>query len=135
VRRREGVSRTVGCLLVPIVLFICLSITTVALNGVCQSGLRERLPIYPGAAVRSERYNFLVPFGVGQTIVTLYAPASQEDVRNFYGMATGSYIRRTNNTSNPIESIARYITRGQYDVSRAEDGEGTLVILFGSCVG
>jgi hypothetical protein len=58
------------------------------------------------------------------------SPDDPETVRSWYGVQTGSYLRDAVRNNTPFFRMAQ----GQWDVSRGENGVGSQIILYGTCV-
>jgi hypothetical protein len=128
--RRSRLPRPVlGCLVVLVAIALCSGATMFAADRLCYGALSQRLPLYPNGTVISQTYNLFSAFGMGNTVVSIVTPDDQETVRNWYGAATGAYMR-----SSGGGSLFFTLARGQWDVSRGDNGEGSLIILFGTCI-
>lgn len=130
VARRSRLPRPVmGCLVVLVAILLCSGVTMFAADRLCYGALSQRLPLYPNGTVISRVHNLFSEFGMGNTVVSIVTPDDQDTVRNWYGAATGAYMR-SEGFGSPFFTLAR----GQWDVSRGENGEGSMVILFGTCI-
>jgi hypothetical protein len=128
--RRSRLPRPVlGCLVVIVAVFVCSAVTSFAADRLCYGALSQRLPLYPNATVTSRTHNLFSEFGMGNTVVTMTTSDDPTTVRNWYGRATGTYMR-----SEGGGSLFFTLARGQWDVSRGTNGEGSLIILFGTCI-
>ncbi|MBL8132897.1 MAG: hypothetical protein JNL42_13640 [Anaerolineae bacterium] len=128
-RPRRAGYRVRAFLILVAVMLLTVGGVTVALDRVCYHYLSQRLPIYPGAEMRVRTHNFLSELGMGNTVITLYAPDPPDEVRAWYAVQTGSLLREWARTRPILYNIAQ----SSVDVSRADDGVGSLVILFGTC--
>jgi hypothetical protein len=128
--RRSRLPRPVlGCLVVIVAIFLCSGVTMFAADRLCYGALSQRLPLYPDSTVISQTYNLFSAFGMGNTVVSMTTPDDQQTVRNFYGRATSTYMD-SRGSGSPFFTLAK----GQWDVSRGDNGEGSLIILFGTCI-
>lgn len=130
-QKRSGLLGCVGLL---VMLVACLAITTFAVDRVCYEGLSRRLPIYPGAEIVFRTHNLFNEFGMGNTVITLYSPDPPDVVRAWYARESGAYLREALQSSDPIIQASRRIAQGDWSVAPAEDGVGSQIILFGTCV-
>jgi len=124
----------VGCLVVFVAVLLCSVGSFVAGNAVCAAYLPQRLPIYPGASVVLENHNFVTPFGMGTTAVTLHSADSPDTVRTWYGRMTGTFLKQSIQNSDPITFLGRQIARVQFDVSDSPTGSGSQIILYTQCL-
>lgn len=111
------------------VVMLCVSSATVAIDGFCWNIMTKKLPIYPDATVAVQRYSFIQPFGVGDTIIVLETEDSPPDVRTWYGQTVSVNERDAQTRQNPFYHMAR----GFWSVTTAEDGTGSQITLSGSC--
>lgn len=116
-----------GCLVIFIAVTLCIGSIVFGFDGLCRSSLIPQLPIYPGATVRSETHNFLTQMGIGQTVMTLYSPDSPEVVTPWYGRTIGTYLREV------AKQGGTRLGRSDWSVNKAEDGKGSLIVLYGVC--
>lgn len=130
-RKNQG---CLGCVGVLIIMLTCGTITTLTLDRVCYSGLSQRLPIYPDAEVEMRSHNLFTEFGMGNTVIVMHSNDEPNVVRSWYGQQTGGYLRQTMESGGFVDRIAQRLARGDWDVTREEDGDGTQIILFGTCV-
>lgn len=133
-KKRRNWRPVVGCLVVIAVMFACIVGSIVGINGVCTAYLPQRLPYYPGAEVVREIHNFMSPWGMGNTVATLYSTDDPETVRSWYGVQTGTFLRNALQNPTPITDLGRQLARVDVSITRAEDGVGTQIILFGTCL-
>jgi hypothetical protein len=124
---------TFGCLLVFILLFGCIGISLLATDRVCYAGLSQRLPIYPNAEIVYRSHNFISELGMGNTVITLYSPDDPDTVRSWYGRTTGEFLQNSLQSGDPIIRLQRVIAQTDWSITRAEDGIGSQIILFGTC--
>jgi len=106
----------------------CLAGSALVTDTLCRQGFDRRLPVYPGAAVKWERHNFLSAFGMGETVMTLTSPDAPETVRAWYAATTAAAIRDS------VDDVPLRLTRGEWTVDLDEDGTGSQIILHGLCV-
>ena len=118
-----------GCLVILAAVVLCGGITFFAADRICYGNLSQRLPIYPNATVSSRTHNLFTEFGMGNTVVVLDSPDSPDDVRSWYAVQTGSYLREALRSNTPFFRMAQ----GSATVSRSDTG-GSQIILFGTCV-
>ncbi len=118
-----------GCLVIILLMTVCGGVTVFTLDRLCFSTLSQRLPIYPDGEVRAERHNLLTSRGMGETYIELYSSNPPTEVREWYARATAGITRRAALENDFVYRLAR----SQWNVVRAEDGEGSVVQLLGSC--
>jgi hypothetical protein len=118
-----------GCLIVLVVMLLTVGGVFIGLDRVCYHYLSQRVPIYPDAEIRVRTHNFLSEFGMGNTVYTLYTSDRPDEVRSWYAVHTGELLREWARTRPFLYNLAQ----SRVDVSRADDGIGSLVILFGTC--
>jgi hypothetical protein len=128
--RRSRLPRpALGCLVVIVAVFVCSAVTSFAADRLCYGALSQRLPLYPNATVTSRVHNLFSEFGMGNTVITMNTPDDPTTVRNFYGMASGAYMRSGGNGS-----LFFTLARGQATIASGEGGVGSQIILFGTCI-
>jgi hypothetical protein len=131
VRRTRLPRPIVGCLVIVVAIFLCSGVSMFVADRVCYGSLSQRLPIYPNATIKSRAHNLFTEFGMGNTAITMTTPDDPTTVRNWYGAATGAYMRAGLRGINPGFMLAR----GQWDVTRDPDNpSGSQIILFGTCI-
>ncbi len=123
-----------GCLVIVLAVLLCSGGAFFAVDRVCATYLPQRLPIYPGAEQVFQNHNFLTPFGMGTTVITLRSSDPPDVVRSWYGSATGTFLRQSLNSSDLIITLGRSIARVQFDVTPSPDGSGSQIILYAQCV-
>jgi len=133
-KQRRSWRPVVGCLMIVVVMSACILGSILSINGVCGAYLPQRLPTYPGAEVVAEGHNFLSSWGMGNTVLTLYTPDDPDTVRSWYAVQTGRFLRGAIENPTPITDLGRQIARVDFSIARAEDGVGTQIILFGTCL-
>ncbi len=133
-KKRRNWGPALGCLVIVVAVFACSVGSVLGFNGVCSVYFPERLPYYPGAEVRSEVHNFINPWGMGVTVATLYTPDDSNTVRSWYGVHIGTYLRNSVENPTPISYLGRQIARVDFNIARADDGVGTQIILYGTCL-
>lgn len=133
-KKRRNWRPAFGCLVIVLAIVGCSVGSVLGFNGVCSAYFPERLPYYPGAEVRSQVHNFITPWGMGNTVATLYTPDDPNTVRSWYGVHIGTYLRNAINNPTPISDLGRRIARVDFNITLAEDGVGTQIILFGTCL-
>ncbi len=126
--RRAGYRVRAFLILTTVILLTVGGVLT-GLDRVCYHYLNQRLPIYPDAEVRIRTHNFMTELGMGNTVITLYTADPPDDVRSWYAVQTGSLLREWARTRPFLYNIAQ----SSVSVSQADDGVGSLVILFGTC--
>ena len=121
----------VGCLAIVGVVLLCSSVTFVAADRICYGNLSQRLPIYPNATIKSREHNFLSEFGMGNTVMVMTSPDAPDEVRSWYAVHTGEYLREALRNNTPFYRMAQ----GQVDVTHdPENDSGSQIILYGTCV-
>ena len=130
-RKRRG---CLGCIGVLAMMLLCGAVTSFTVDRICYAGLSQRLPIYPNAEVQMRSHNMFSEFGMGNTVIVLHSPDEPEVVRSWYAQQTGGYIRETMQSGAFIDRVAQRIAQGDWDVTREEDGNGSQILLFGTCV-
>lgn len=118
-----------GCLVILVILTACLSVTALGLDGMCVSSVGSRLPIYPGATLEMERHSFLRATGMGETVMILYTPDDPQTVTAWYARTVGQVLRE-----NALKRVPQ-IGAADWNVTRAEDGVGSQIILYSYCMG
>lgn len=120
-----------GCLIIALLVIACIGSISIVLDQACQSTLNQRLPLYPGAEIVTERYSFFSRFGVGETYLELYSPDDPDTVQRWYGRTTGQITRQAALTNDPIYRLA--VSR--FRVRRDANGTGgSEITLLGQCV-
>lgn len=119
----------IGCLVLLGAMFACIGTLTFATDRICYSNLSQRLPIYPNATVVRRTHNLFTEFGMGNTVVVLDSPDAPEEVRSWYAVHTGDYVREALRNNTPFFRMAQ----GRPTVSGNGEG-GSQIILFGTCV-
>lgn len=132
--KKRNLNGGFGCLLVIILIVICTGTITLALDNICYAGLTQRIPIYPGAEIVNEEHNMFRQFGMGNTTITLITPDDPDTVRSWYASRNGTWLRQNLQSSDPGARLLRTFSQYQFDVTEAPNGEGSQVILFGTCV-
>lgn len=125
---------TLGCIAVMLALVLCSGVVVTVMDGICYDGLTRRMPTYPGAQLVSVRYNLFRPYGMGNTVVQLSSSDDENTVRAWYARQTGTLLRQMVESRAPGDNLLRTITQSQFDVTAAEDGTGSQILLFGTCV-
>lgn len=126
--RRGGLA--FGCLWVIVAVLLCSGVTSFVVDRICYGNLSQRLPLYPNATVKSRIHNLFTEFGMGNTVFVLLSPDDPETVRSWYAAETGAYLREAIQNNTPFFRMAQ----GSVEVTRSPDGEGSQIILFGTCV-
>ncbi|NDJ62657.1 MAG: hypothetical protein GYB67_16155 [Chloroflexi bacterium] len=129
-KRRRDWRGPIGCVVVIGGIAACLGIASFSLDAICRAGLSQRLPNYPDAEVVSQ----LGSFGMGTTVIVLASDDEPDVVRAWYGNITGEYARESIGSTDPVVQASRSLTRADWDVTASEDGSGSQIILFGTCV-
>jgi len=122
-----------GCLVIVAAVILCSGVSVIAADRICYSNLTQRLPIYPGATIKSREHNFLSEFGMGNTVMVLTSPDAPSVVQSWYSVHTGNYLRDALRNNTPFFRMAQ----GQVSVTENPDdptGKGSQIILFGTCV-
>ncbi|NJO82684.1 MAG: hypothetical protein HC828_07575 [Blastochloris sp.] len=128
--RRRRPIRGLGCLLVLAALFGCMGVSVFTLDRICYSVLSQRVPIYLNARIAVRQHNFLSEWGMGDTSMVLYSDDPPEEVRAWYAVTTGAYLRRALQNNEPFFRMAQ----GDWAVETAEDGVSSQILLYGTCV-
>ncbi len=130
--RSSGYSKRtlLGCGVIILLIFLCGGITTFTLDRLCVSTMTQRLPIYPGAQTVVERHNSMTAFGMGETYVELYSPDVPDVVSKWYGNTAGTYQIDAVRNDDPFYKLGR----SNWTVNLAEDGKGSQIQLYGTCV-
>jgi hypothetical protein len=131
VNRDSGYNKRTlgGCLAILVGLMLCMAVSVLGLDRLCYESLSRRMPIYPGAEIRVNRYNLFTSRGMGETYLELYSPDPSDVVSEWYGRTTSATLREAARTNDAIYRLAR----SERNVRRAEDGEGALIELYGTC--
>lgn len=123
---------SLGCFAIIAGILLCSGVSFYTLDRICYDSLSQRLPIYPNAEIVFRAHNLFSELGMGNTVITLHSDDEPDVVRAWYGRAQGEYARMALNSSNIITSTGQRIARADWSVTR--DGDGTQIILFGTCV-
>jgi len=125
----RSLLKTIRNTVVIIVLVITLIvIATLSIDTLCYNTLTLRLPLYPDAEQIMARHNFLRQFGMGETVIVLQTEDTPDVVREWYGRTIGETAQQHEN-----DPFFYGFTSANWSVTRAEDGEGTQIILSGVC--
>jgi hypothetical protein len=119
-----------GCLVILVAVILCSGTAMFAADRLCYGNLSQRLPIYPNATITSREHNLFSEFGMGNTVIVLTSPDAPEKIRSWYAVHTGEYLRQALKNNEPFYTMAQ----GQVDVSHKENGVGSQIILYGTCV-
>ncbi len=119
-----------GCVVLLLGMFVCLGTVTFAADRICYGNLSQRLPFYPDATIKMRSHNLITEFGMGNTVVIMTTPDDPETVRAWYAVHTGSYLRESLQNNTPFFRMSQ----GQVNVGANPDGEGSEIILFGTCI-
>ncbi|TVR24389.1 MAG: hypothetical protein EA396_01480 [Anaerolineaceae bacterium] len=111
----------VGCFIIFLVMICSVSSFVLVGDQMCRNELNSYLPPYPDAELIYTDYNFIRPFGIGQTVKQYYSEDDPITIRAWYG----PFIAERSRT--------RRLTRGEYHAVRADDGEGSYIFLVGRC--
>jgi len=114
-------------------MLVCGSVLYVTVDRVCYAGITRRVPVYPEATQVWLSHNMLFPWGMGTTVGTFESPDDVETVRRWYGVHMREFARTDAVSSSPVTSAQVRMTQARWDVTPAEDGSGTQIILFGQC--
>jgi hypothetical protein len=68
---------------------ICFVTTAAVIDSVCVGNAEEWLPRYPNSEVVQVYHNFIRPFGIGETVMTLESPDPQTEVLRWYRARRG----------------------------------------------
>jgi hypothetical protein len=131
-------ERSYGCsrkavlitLLLVVFVFLCATVSLVTVDSICWNNMTQKLPIYPEATIVFQRHNFLRPFGMGTTVMTLETEDSPDVVRDWYGRAVGAAARAAKDSDNRLYDVPI----GRVSITGAEDGTGSQIILSGDCI-
>lgn len=119
-----------GCLVTTLAMivgtFLCIGSLALAIDGSCVRDANRWLVDYPDSEVVTEDYNFLRPFGLGETTRILYTPDPVRDVRLWYNRHNTELSAQGYNRSS---GQARMIWRANADPER----NGTRIFLYVDC--
>lgn len=132
--RRFPLRGPLGCAVIVLGLLLCTAATTFALDRVCYASLSQRLPLYPNAQITYRQHNLFTELGMGVTVIMLDSPDEPDVVRSWYGRAQGAYNRAALESGDVVQQAGQRLSRADWSVTRAEDGTGSQIILFGTCV-
>ena len=111
-----------GLLAVTLAVMLCTSVLVITVNAQCQSTFDNHTPLYPGATVIREEYNFL-----GRKMMVLHTPDSPYDVdiwyRRTYALAVQADVKHQTRTA----------WRGLWTVEPSADQPGSLIKLTVPC--
>lgn len=127
---------TVGCsrrawvstLIVLGLMLTCLGGLGFTIDRICVTNMALRLPRYPGAEVVRERHNLVTSFGMGETVLQLHSDDDPDVVREWYARNTGEVLRAN------VRNAFFQWTRGEWVVDPAQEGDGSQIILHGTCM-
>ena len=102
---------------------VCSAVTFTVIDQKCLADSTRWLPDYPKATLVSQEYDFLRPFGIGETVRQLYSPDAANVVRRWYGEAWAKI-----GEENPDLGLAQ----PGYIVSEA-DSTGSTIMLYSEC--
>ena len=126
--RRGGAG--FGCLMLIVAVLLCTGVLSFAVDRICYGNLSQRLPLYPNAAIKTRVHNLFTEFGMGNTAFVLISPDDPQTVRDWYAAETGTYLRQSVQNDTPFFRMAQ----GSVEVTHNPDGDGSQIILFGTCV-
>lgn len=122
-----------GCFGIFIAMLVCGGTVYVAVDRVCYAGVTRRVPVYPEATQVWISHNMLFEWGMGTTVGTFESDDDPETVRRWYGEHMRDYQRTDAVSSSPLTSAQVRLSQARWDVTEAEDGTGSQIILFGQC--
>ena len=94
-----------------------------AIDQSCVSDAAAWIPPYPNASVVSEEHNFIRPFGIGSTTMTLHSPDAPTVVGDWYNNLRSGLARQQD---------YRGFAAMRWSISQADDG-GTDITLSSEC--
>lgn len=131
--RRNNNRGALGCLVIIIAVIVCSSTAFLTVDRICAAYLPQRLPLYPNAEIVRRSHNFLFEYGMGITTFVLRSEDDPNTVRSWYGRTTGTFLRESLESSDPITNIGRRVARVSWGVTRDNDGS-TQILLATFCV-
>ena len=129
----NGNRGCLGCLGILAGMLLFGSIAYLAVDRVCYAGITRRVPVYPEAAQVRLTHNMLFPWGMGTTVGVFESEDDPETVRRWYGTHMREYAQSDAVSSSPLTSAQVRLSQARWDVTEAEDGTGSQIILFGVC--
>lgn len=129
----SGNRGCLGCLGIMLGMLVCGGVVYLSVDRVCYAGITRRVPIYPQATQVWLSHNMLFPWGMGTTVGTFESPDDAETVRRWYGEHMREYMRSDAVSSSPLTSAQVRLSQARWDVTEAEDGTGSQIILYGVC--
>ena len=122
-----------GCLVIFLGMIVCGSIVYISVDRVCYTGISRRVPVYPEATQVRLQHNMFFAYGMGTTVGIYESADDPETVRRFYANNQRAFTQ--NDATNPSPLISAYVrlTQARYDVTEAESGVGSQIILYGVC--
>lgn len=117
----------IGTLIVTVIMFSCLVVSVIGIDGLCVADVGPRLPFYAGATITSERNTMFRRFGMGETIIILYSPDDNQTVTGWYGRTVGAKLKEN------LDKGLRQFGSTRWTVGLAEDGTGSQIILYSRC--
>lgn len=126
--RAPGCRRMfISTLVVTLIMFSCIIVSVIGIDGLCVADVGPRLPFYEGATITSERNTMFQRFGMGETIIIMYSPENYQTVTGWYGRTVGAKLKEN------LDKGLRQFGSTRWTVGRAEDGTGSQIILYSRC--
>ena len=122
-----------GCLGILLGMIVCGSIVYISVDRVCYTGITRRVPVYPEATQVWLTHNMLFEWGMGTTVATYESDNDPETVRRFYANNLRAFTQNDASSRNPLVSAYVRLTQARFDVTEAQDGTGSQIILYGVC--
>lgn len=122
-----------GCLGILLGMLVCSSVIYLSVDRVCYTGLIRRVPVYPEATRISMTHNMFFEYGMGTTVGIYESDDDPETVRRFYANNLRAFTQNDATNPNPLVSAYVRLTQARFDVTEAQDGTGSQIILFGQC--
>ncbi|MBL8145722.1 MAG: hypothetical protein JNL34_04985 [Anaerolineae bacterium] len=129
----SGNRGCLGCLVILMGMLVCGGIVYLTVDRVCYAGITRRVPVYPDVTTIRTTHNMLFEYGMGTTVGIYESVDDPETVRRWYATHMREYMRADAVSSSPLTSAQVRLTQARWDVTEAEDGTGSQIILFGQC--
>ena len=129
----NGNRGCLGCLVILMGMVVCGGILYLTVDRVCYAGITRRVPLYPDVTTISTTHNMLFEYGMGTTVGVYESDDDPETVRRWYAEHMREYARTDAVSSSPLTSAQVRLSQARWDVTEAEDGTGSQIILFGVC--
>jgi hypothetical protein len=122
--KRNKRSPLTGCLVMPIVAVLFIVVLVAGSDQYCRYEINQRLPIYPGATLVSEKHNGLRVRATGSSQMVVSTPDSPETVREWYRQLNLERVKKEG---------PRGLSNVNYVVEPNAEGEGSVISYSTEC--